>query len=101
MIDSPRNPAALQIEIRRTTAAGGWRGELWNRRKDRSDFPIALTTSQIRDPQGRATMSVIGKSQRLDVVFGPNYRAAVIWAGSWLSRSARALAGLFATTSKT
>jgi aldose 1-epimerase len=34
----------------------------------------------IRDAQGRATMSVIGKSQRLDVVFGPNYRAAVIWA---------------------
>jgi aldose 1-epimerase len=34
----------------------------------------------IRDGQGRATMSVIGKSQRVDVVFGPNYRAAVIWA---------------------
>jgi len=34
----------------------------------------------VRDAQGRATVSVIGKAQRLDVVFGPNYRAAVIWA---------------------
>ncbi len=34
----------------------------------------------LRDDQGRATMSIAGKSQRLDVVFGQNYRAAVIWA---------------------
>jgi aldose 1-epimerase len=34
----------------------------------------------VQDAQGRATISVMGKSQRLDIVFGPNYRAAVIWA---------------------
>jgi aldose 1-epimerase len=34
----------------------------------------------VRDAQGRATMSIAGRSQRLDIVFGPNYRAAVIWA---------------------
>jgi aldose 1-epimerase len=34
----------------------------------------------VRDAQGRATMSVRGKSQQLDVVIGPNYRAAVVWA---------------------
>jgi aldose 1-epimerase len=34
----------------------------------------------IRDNAGRATMTVRGtKTQRLDVVFGPNWRAAVIW----------------------
>ena len=33
----------------------------------------------VRDGQGRATMSVIGRSQRIDVRFGPNYRAAVVW----------------------
>jgi hypothetical protein len=27
-----------------------------------------------RDANGRATMSVIGKSQRLDVALGPNFR---------------------------
>ena len=33
-----------------------------------------------RDAGGRAVMSVTGKSQRIDVAFGPNYRAAVVWA---------------------
>ena len=34
----------------------------------------------VRDAQGRATMTVSGKTQRIDVQFGPNYRAAVVWA---------------------
>jgi aldose 1-epimerase len=34
----------------------------------------------IRDAAGRATMTVKGKSQQLDVVVGPNYRAIVIYA---------------------
>lgn len=34
----------------------------------------------VRDPRGRATMTVMGKSQRLDVIMGPNYRAVVIYA---------------------
>ena len=34
----------------------------------------------IRDAQGRATMSVKGKSQQLDVVIGPKFRAMVIYA---------------------
>jgi aldose 1-epimerase len=34
----------------------------------------------VRDTLGRATVSVAGKSQRLEVLLGPNYRAAVIWA---------------------
>ena len=33
-----------------------------------------------RDAQGRATASLIGKTQRLDVVVGPNFRSMVIWA---------------------
>jgi PAS domain S-box-containing protein len=53
LIDSPRNPPALQLEIRDATRTGAWRGELWNRKQDGSDFPVALTTSQIRDPDGQ------------------------------------------------
>jgi aldose 1-epimerase len=34
----------------------------------------------VRDAQGRSTMTVKGKAQRLDVMFGPNYKAAVVWA---------------------
>jgi aldose 1-epimerase len=33
-----------------------------------------------RDPEGRATMSVKGKVQQLDVVLGPGFRSVVIWA---------------------
>src|SRR3989442_854163 len=33
----------------------------------------------VRDAAGRAVMSVKGRSQRLDVLFGPRYRAAVIY----------------------
>ncbi|MBI3492639.1 MAG: aldose 1-epimerase [Acidobacteria bacterium] len=36
----------------------------------------------IRDSSGRAVMSVKGKSQKLDVVVGPNYRAVVVYAPS-------------------
>jgi PQQ-dependent dehydrogenase (methanol/ethanol family) len=34
----------------------------------------------VRNAAGRATMTVRGKAQRIDVSFGPNYRAAVIYA---------------------
>jgi aldose 1-epimerase len=34
----------------------------------------------IRDGRGRAVMGLKGKSQRLEVVFGPNYRAVVVYA---------------------
>lgn len=34
----------------------------------------------IRDASGKATMWVKGKSERIDVAFGPNYKAAVVWA---------------------
>ena len=34
----------------------------------------------VRDAQGRATFTVTGKAQKLDVIFGPNYKVAVVWA---------------------
>ena len=34
----------------------------------------------VRDADGRATMTVSGASQRLDVVLGPRYRSVVVWA---------------------
>ena len=34
----------------------------------------------VRDGDGGATMTVMGTAQRLDVVLGPNYRSAVVWA---------------------
>ena len=34
----------------------------------------------VRDADGRATMTVRGRAQRLDVVLGPRYRSVVVWA---------------------
>jgi aldose 1-epimerase len=36
----------------------------------------------VRDSQERATMTLWGKTQRLDVVMGPRYRSVVLWAPS-------------------
>ena len=36
----------------------------------------------VRDSGGRATMTVIGKKQRLDVTVGARYRSVVVWAPS-------------------
>src|SRR5437764_282165 len=33
-----------------------------------------------RDAKGRASLSVKGRSQRLEITLGPNYRSAVVWA---------------------
>jgi len=52
LIGSPRNPPGLQEEIQLGTARGGWNGELYNRRKDGSEFVIALTTAQVKDSKG-------------------------------------------------
>jgi aldose 1-epimerase len=34
----------------------------------------------IRDPSGRAAMTVEGRTQRIDVLFGERWKAAVVWA---------------------
>src|SRR5262249_40641737 len=41
----------------------------------------------VRDAQGRATLTVSGKSQPLDVALGPHSRAAVVWAPGTESNS--------------
>ena len=34
----------------------------------------------IRDPSGRAVMAVTGKTQKIEVMLGPRWRSAVVWA---------------------
>jgi len=52
---SPNNPPELISEILAGTRACGWRGEAIDRRKDGTDFPIFLATSQVRDQSGQLT----------------------------------------------
>jgi PAS domain S-box-containing protein len=50
----PRGDRANVLEeIRASTIRGDWSGELWNRRKDGSEFPIYLSTAGVRDERGR------------------------------------------------
>lgn len=58
-IDSPNNPASVRQSIFEGTRKGAWSGELLNRRKDGSEFPIALSTSQIRD-RGGEVLGLVG-----------------------------------------
>jgi PAS domain S-box-containing protein len=53
MLFSPNNPPALLTEILMRTRSGGWRGEVLDRRKDGTEFPVFLSTSIIRDSAGQ------------------------------------------------
>lgn len=44
---SEKNPPVLLEKIQTAAMSGGWKGELLNKRKDGSEFPIYLTTSEI------------------------------------------------------
>ncbi len=49
LVRSTKNSIELAQEILPTTLRGGWKGELWNRRKDGSEFLIHLSTTIIHD----------------------------------------------------
>ncbi len=46
---SANNPPALLAEIIRQSHLGGWQGEVMDRRKDGTEFPASLSTSQVKD----------------------------------------------------
>jgi|GEM_PF-4433664 len=50
---SPLNPPNIHEEIFERTQRASWSGELYNRKKDGTDFPISLNTSVIRDKEGK------------------------------------------------
>lgn len=49
MVRSPNNPPEVVSEILPATLKGGWTGEILNRKKDGSEFPISLSTTIIRE----------------------------------------------------
>ncbi len=59
ILRSPKNPPDIPQTIFEQTRLGGWSGELLNCRKDGSEFPIYLGTSQIKDEDG-AILGLIG-----------------------------------------
>ncbi|GAB4207532.1 MAG: hypothetical protein OHK0022_35870 [Roseiflexaceae bacterium] len=59
LIRSPNNPLSQTTQIYPATLNGGWQGELLNRRKDGSEFPIFLSTSLLRN-EHREPVALIG-----------------------------------------
>ena len=54
LLISQNNPTGTDEEIRvRTIFSGGWRGECIARRKDDTEYPVFLSTGQIKDSDGR------------------------------------------------
>lgn len=52
IVRSPNNDAEVVNKIREVTADSGWQGEILNRRKDGSDFPISLSTTIVKNEHG-------------------------------------------------
>lgn len=52
LIVSPANPPDLLTGVLTSARSGSWTGELLNRRKDGSEFPVALSTSLVKDEHG-------------------------------------------------
>ena len=49
---SENNPKKMVDEILPATLDGGWKGELYNKKKDGTDFPIQLSTAVIKNDSG-------------------------------------------------
>jgi len=52
LVHSKSNPEPVLEEIRISTVSGNWSGELINRKKDGTDFPIFLSTSCVYNDKG-------------------------------------------------
>lgn len=59
IIFSDKNDPLLIKQIEERTKAGGWNGELLNKKKDGTEFRIALATSPIKNKYGR-TVGLLG-----------------------------------------
>jgi two-component system, cell cycle sensor histidine kinase and response regulator CckA len=81
IIDSPRNPIGVREAIFEDTRTGRFRGELLNRRKDGSEFPIFLSTSFVKDDEGRVVGLVgiardIGEKRKAEALQNALFRIA-------------------------
>src|ERR1039457_2486440 len=58
IVRSPLTSPAITGEILPATLAGGWSGELWNRKKDGTDFSVMLNAAAVTDGEGRVEATV-------------------------------------------
>jgi two-component system sensor histidine kinase/response regulator len=58
LIRSPLNSPEVTAGILPATLAGGWQGELWNRKRDGTDFLIKLNAAAVIDKHGKLEATV-------------------------------------------
>jgi PAS domain S-box-containing protein len=58
VIRSTNNPPEIVKEILPATLRGGWSGELLNRKKDGTEFPVLLSTAVVKNSRGEATAMI-------------------------------------------
>lgn len=64
MVRSLRTPPELSERIRQGTRGAGWSGEVMNRRKDGTEFPVELWTSTVRNDQGEP-VALVGVAREI------------------------------------
>lgn len=47
------------------TMQGGWKGELWQKRKDGSEFKISMSSSPVRDEETNAIIGLLGTFEEI------------------------------------
>jgi aldose 1-epimerase len=92
LTDSPRDAWTISVGARTRWTLATNKVPTGSTEPIESLFPMPAATSLrdydlddvfsdlIRDADGRATMRVKGATQQLDVLIGPNFKSAVIWA---------------------
>lgn len=66
IVRSSKNPPEIVSEILPASLHSSWSGEIWNRRKDGSEFLISLHTSAVKDEYGRA-IALIGVAEDITI----------------------------------
>ena len=64
ILRSPATTTADSDRILRNTQDGGWHGEIINRRKDGTDFPVELWTSVVKDEAGSG-VAIVGVARNI------------------------------------
>jgi PAS domain S-box-containing protein len=62
LVVSSKNDPEVLSEVLRETRQGSWHGVLMDKRKNGEEFPVALSTSAIRDEQGNS-IALVGVAQ--------------------------------------
>jgi PAS domain S-box-containing protein len=52
IVRSSKNDSEINDQILNVTREKGWQGEIWNRKKDGTDFQISLSTSTVKNNHG-------------------------------------------------